>query len=453
MDPILKYAMLVVFAAVMFSTAPSVPAHAADYGLVIVESSYADMNLPEAVEEGRLMEKALTQDGFQVVFKQNLGRRELVDLIQSFEERPTPADRVCIFYSGVGFSYEDVNYLLPTSALIRSGADIEFEAMPLDRLCAGLSAKGVALAVFIDGNRRHPVLSIDKVSPGFSLTGGLPNTLMLYAGGVGESRAIDGQVGVFARTLATMLRVPGLELNQIINSVRKASLASSRLVPVATNALLGDWYFLPGPNSVALAKGTFSFSVRTTLEGLQVFVDGVRAGVAPLELELSAGSHHILYRHPLKESLEEDVIGIPSQSIVSTPQLLPNRNFRISELLVEKQDLILKRSAFISSHLLVSGAKEVSMDTFWGGLATGAALVAWTGIIWNVETNGNPSDPNYPMRGVTSGDMAVAAGISLGIGAVAGLGYLLFAPKASTKAYDERLAAIDAEIAELEKTR
>ncbi len=185
--------MLSLFFASLLIIASASPLHSADYGLVIVESKYADLNIPEALDEGRLMEKALTQDGFQVVFKQDLGRRELAELIQTFEERPTSSDRVCIYYSGVGFSYEGVNYLLPTNALIRSAADIEFEAMPLDRLCAGLGAKGVSLAVFIDGNRNHPVLSIDKVSAGFSLTGGLPNTLMLYAGGAGESRDVRRQ--------------------------------------------------------------------------------------------------------------------------------------------------------------------------------------------------------------------------------------------------------------------
>jgi len=89
--------------------------------------------LNNPVNDARDMAKALKGLGYQVILRTNVNKTAFNRAVRDFRQRLSQGGGVGLFYfSGHGFQYENINYLMPLQADIRQGIDIKKEALEAD---------------------------------------------------------------------------------------------------------------------------------------------------------------------------------------------------------------------------------------------------------------------------------------------------------------------------------
>src|SRR5262249_15005839 len=138
-------------AALLIFPAFAVPA-AADkrVALVVGNSAYEHADgLSNPVTDARSVRAALTRIGFQdtdIVYGENLGKRDFERAIARFATGARDADLVLIFYAGHGSTFSDKPYAVPVDAQFTSLESMPYELVPLDSMVTELRrSKGVGI--------------------------------------------------------------------------------------------------------------------------------------------------------------------------------------------------------------------------------------------------------------------------------------------------------------------
>jgi Caspase domain len=237
--------------------------------LVIGNSSYAQAPaLDNPVNDATAVTVMLKGAGFQVVeTRNNLGLAAMGRVIRDFAAMTYDADIAVVFYAGHGIEVDGVNYLIPTDARLATDLDVEYEAMPLDRVLRVLEPARSLRLVILDACRDNPFVRTMKRTMasravGRGLAGVEPagsNTLIAFAAKAGSTAQDgDGAHSPFTSALLKHLIAPGLDLRIAFGKVRDEVLAvtGARQEPHVYGSLGGTTIALvPAETSLGAVAG------------------------------------------------------------------------------------------------------------------------------------------------------------------------------------------------------
>ncbi|WP_448954506.1 caspase family protein [Labrys neptuniae] len=227
--------------------------------LVIGNGAYTSAGaLPNPKRDAAKLAQTLRSIGFDdVQLVEDLDVQGFNRALQAFSDKATQADWAVVYYAGHGMEVDNVNYLIPVDAKLKSERDILFEAVPLDRvMAAGEGAKSLHL-VILDACRNNPFEgAMAKKTATRSVTRGLSRvepdgaSLVVYAAKAGQV-ALDGDGGnsPFVTALDTNLRKPNVEIGKLFRLVRDDVMKATdrQQEPFTYGSLPGeDLFFNPG---------------------------------------------------------------------------------------------------------------------------------------------------------------------------------------------------------------
>jgi hypothetical protein len=228
--------------------------------LVLGNSRYRNVpSLPNPERDAAEVANALRATGFEnVTLRTNLDRDQLIQALRAFATQAERADWSVIYYAGHGIEVGGTNYLIPVDATISSDRDMSFEAIALDQvLNVAERAKKLRLVV-LDACRDNPfaarmkrTLSVASrsVSRGLAPIEPDAGTLVVFAAKDGEVALDgDGAHSPFATAFIKDIRVPGLEVRRLFDTVRDdvIEMTGGKQKPFSYGSVSGrqDFYFV-----------------------------------------------------------------------------------------------------------------------------------------------------------------------------------------------------------------
>ncbi len=213
----------------------SAPAEASrKVAFVVGNGAYKNVEpLPNPSIDAKAMASALRNVGFEVVEGVNLTRDGMTERLLDFGKKAQGADVAVFFYAGHGISVNNVNYLLPIDANLKSEMDVKLgAAINVETTLEQTMGDAKVKLVFLDACRDNPFAAKIKASGtstrSVAASSGLAEmksgegTLIAFATGPGQT-ALDGQQGTnspFTRALLANITVPGVEIQQAMTKVR-----------------------------------------------------------------------------------------------------------------------------------------------------------------------------------------------------------------------------------------
>jgi hypothetical protein len=225
--------------------------------LVIGNSAYKNVPaLTNPARDADTVASALRGVGFQTVqLRNDLTREKLTDALHGFAAEADKADWAVVYFAGHGLEVNGTNYLIPVDARLAIDRDVEFEAVPLDRVMSAVGGAKRLRLVLLDACRDNPFVnqmrrSVATRSIGRGLTNVEPEagTLVVYAAKHGQV-ALDGDGGnsPFVTALTKRMQTPGLEVRRLFDHVRDDVLEMTNRAqqPFSYGSLPGseDYYF------------------------------------------------------------------------------------------------------------------------------------------------------------------------------------------------------------------
>jgi hypothetical protein len=234
--------------------------------LVIGNGNYANAGaLANPSNDARAVAASLREIGFDVAEGLDLGRGQMEDHIRAFLNKAASAKVALLFYAGHGLQIDGRNYLVPVDAKLETQNDVTFGTVELDRILSGLNDPSRASIVVLDACRDNPMArSFASRTRSAAVGTGLAayttigtGTLIAFSTAPGKV-ATDGIRGnsPFSESFAKHLRMPGLEVRQLLTRVRNevAAETGEAQVPWDTSSLRGDVYLAGLPGAPAPAE-------------------------------------------------------------------------------------------------------------------------------------------------------------------------------------------------------
>jgi PQQ-dependent catabolism-associated CXXCW motif protein len=304
----------------LFSTLPGATEGAERrVALIIGNDAYVKINpLRNAGNDARKMEQALKSAGFETTLRIDAKRRNLYQVIDAFAAQigGSPDTVGLFYYAGHGIQANGKNYLIPVDADIDTEADLEAEAVDVDKVLRAMGEAHNRLnIVVLDACRDNPLPKGRSASRGLARINAPTGTFIAYAAGPGQV-AQDGSAGgngVFTGELVKAMAVPGLPIEQVF----KMTLAGVRnqtgqkQVPWTEASIQGDFYFhspvtsplspeariapAPAPAAAATDSGAFELAFWNSVKDaknaaeIKTYLDryprGTFAGIAKVKYD------------------------------------------------------------------------------------------------------------------------------------------------------------------------
>lgn len=223
------------------------------FALVIGNSNYTVGPLANPVNDADLMAEALKSVGFDVTLHKDLEHYEFGTVITDFGTKLANAgdDAVGLFfYAGHAIQANGENYLIPTTAVLQSQADLDFRTIRLSTVLRAMRQNEKQLnIVFLDACRNNPFEALTRsTGSGLGAVDKAAGTFVSYATAPGTV-AVDGtsRNSPYTKALARYIREPGLLLEQVLRRVRTDVLerTGNRQRPWDQSSIEGDFYFVP----------------------------------------------------------------------------------------------------------------------------------------------------------------------------------------------------------------
>lgn len=197
------------------------------------------------------MEKKLENLGFQVRGYQNLDFISMKKAIDDFGEELSQYDVAMFFFAGHGLQAQNLNYLVPVDANIRSEAQVEYQCVNVGRLLANMEASGTKTNIIVlDACRNNPFEKSWTRSAGYEGLASMNapvGSLIAYATSPGDV-ALDGESdnGLYTSKLLHFITQPNMKIEDVFKRVRIEVMkeSSGKQVPWESSSLTGDFYFI-----------------------------------------------------------------------------------------------------------------------------------------------------------------------------------------------------------------
>ncbi len=237
--------------------------------LVIGNSAYQNVAaLPNPANDAAAMADMLRKASFDLVTaRHDLKSLEMRRALREFTDQARGADIAVIYFAGHGLEVSGSNYIVPVDAVLERDADVEDEAVSLNRLLYAAEPASKLRLVILDACRDNPfdkkmkrMVATRAVSRGLiGVEANRPNTFIAFAAKEGSTAADgDGEHSPFTTALLKHLTTPGLDIRKAFGFVRDDVMSSTgnRQEPYTTNSLGGNDVSLvaaPATPSVAAA--------------------------------------------------------------------------------------------------------------------------------------------------------------------------------------------------------
>ena len=192
--------------------------------LVVGNGAYAKSPLATAANDAGLIAQTLQAAGFDVVGARDLDgdtlRKSFRDFINK-AEASGPDTVAMVYLAGYGLQLGGDNYFVPVDSTINRDTDVPIEALRTGdyiRQLASLPLK--AGIVVLDAARQQPFVN-GQIASGLALVEADPHMLIAFNAAPGTVAPDEqGPYGVYAQSLAEMIRTGGLPLPEVFNRVR-----------------------------------------------------------------------------------------------------------------------------------------------------------------------------------------------------------------------------------------
>ena len=138
---------------------------------------------------------------------------------KSLGRAPSP----CVYLSGYAMQLAGENYFIPVDTTMARDTDIPIEGLRLSDYMRQLSALPLKISIFVvDGAREQPFIEGGQpIASGLALVEPDPHMLIAFNSAPGTVAPEEpGPYGVYAQSLAEMIRTGGLPLPELFNRVR-----------------------------------------------------------------------------------------------------------------------------------------------------------------------------------------------------------------------------------------
>ncbi|HXH47722.1 MAG TPA: caspase family protein, partial [Bradyrhizobium sp.] len=194
--------------------------------LVVGNGAYAKSPLATTANDAGLIAQTLQAAGFDVVGARDLDgdtlRKSLRDFIQK-AQASGPGTVAMIYLAGYGVQLAGENYFVPVDSNIARDTDIPTEALRIGdyvRQLASIPLK--AGIVVLDAARAQPFIEGGQpIASGLALVEPEANMLIAFNAAPGTVAPEEaGPYGIYAQSLAEMIRTGGLPLHEVFDRVR-----------------------------------------------------------------------------------------------------------------------------------------------------------------------------------------------------------------------------------------
>ena len=213
---------------------PPAPAAVGRWALVIGNDEYKRVEpLRNAVADSALIAVELKRAGFEVASFTNVDRRTLLREVVALSRRAEGGGDAVIYFAGHGVQVANTNYLLPVDFDSGDEALLPFEAVSLTEIGNQLlDAKARFSLLIVDACRNNPLPGRRgrnlRTGPGLAPMSPATGQMVVFAAGSGQV-ALDGlgdrdstRNGVFAREFAREMRTPGVDVRDLVLTVRES---------------------------------------------------------------------------------------------------------------------------------------------------------------------------------------------------------------------------------------
>jgi uncharacterized caspase-like protein len=229
--------------------------------LVIGNSAYQNVNrLDNPATDAAAMAEMFRKAAFDVVdSRRDLKAQEMRRALREFTDKARGADIAVIYFAGHGLEVDGTNYVVPVDAMLERDADVDDEAVSLNRILMAAEPATKLRLVILDACRDNPFTKKMKRSlASRAVTRGLigveasrPNTFIAFAAKEGSTAADGtGADSPFTTALLKYLTRPGLDIRKAFGFVRDdvMNATGNQQEPYTTNSLGGnDVALVPAP--------------------------------------------------------------------------------------------------------------------------------------------------------------------------------------------------------------
>jgi len=201
--------------------------------------------------------------GFAVTLVRNADASTLRSGLEQFAIAAGDAAVSAVYFAGHGLQVDGETYVIPTDARLKNIVLVGFELISLDSLVATMKWTQAPNLFFLDmcgGNAFKRMMTADAAQTmagcGHASVDPGTGTIVSYAGRTVTSvgNDVDG-ISPYTRAVLKFIEQPGLELNEMIENVRRDVMHStdSRQEPFSRGSLAeGDHYLLPDVQAASL---------------------------------------------------------------------------------------------------------------------------------------------------------------------------------------------------------
>ncbi|MEH2626761.1 putative caspase-like protein [Bradyrhizobium sp. AZCC 1719] len=192
--------------------------------LVVGNAAYAKSPLATAANDAGLIAQTLQAAGFDVIGARDLDgdtlRKSFRDFIQKAESSG-PDTVAMVYLAGYGLQLAGENYFVPVDSAINRDTDVPTEALRTgDYIRQLVSLPLKAGIVVLDAARQQPFIE-GQIASGLALVEADPHMLIAFNAAPGTvAPAEQGPYGIYAQSLAEMIRTGGLPLPEVFNRLR-----------------------------------------------------------------------------------------------------------------------------------------------------------------------------------------------------------------------------------------
>ncbi|RTE92412.1 caspase family protein [Bradyrhizobium sp. LVM 105] len=192
--------------------------------LVVGNGAYAKSPLATPANDAGLIAQTLQAAGFDVVGARDLDgdtlRKSLRDFIQK-AQASGPGTVAMIYLAGYGVQLAGENYFIPVDSNIARDTDIPTEALRISDYVRQLAAIPLKANILVlDAARAQPFIE-GGIAGGLALVEPDANMLIAFNAAPGTVAPEEpGPYGIYAQSLAEMIRTGGLPLSEVFDRVR-----------------------------------------------------------------------------------------------------------------------------------------------------------------------------------------------------------------------------------------
>jgi tetratricopeptide (TPR) repeat protein len=221
------------------------------FALVIGNDAYIANPLQNAVNDARLLDKALKDAGFKTTLVEDVNLASLESSVSEFLAKPGPADTALFFYAGHGVQIENENFLVPVDfGAAGSASAAKQKLFSMAQLFAGLKKGPRRSIVILDACRSNPMAQQNSLPAGLAQPQNPPDeSYVVFSTGPGQTAADNssGRNSYFSEALAMEIARPDTTIEEVVNHVRAtvSNETHGEQTPWALSSLKATFYFHP----------------------------------------------------------------------------------------------------------------------------------------------------------------------------------------------------------------